>query len=139
MGYHIILNCSAKIKPEYMDFIQKEYMYKVYDNEDLEDTIPEQFRDLYRTWRDLYITTEDCHNFHEYTLEGDIFSFRIEKKPYRHGHWRDLENDYRCCMKYVIAPMSSEILNCVIEHDDFGFQPHDYTDEEIRNLWVKKN
>jgi hypothetical protein len=37
-------------------------------------------------------------------------------------------------MRDIIAPMSSEILHCEIEHDDYGIGSYYYTDAEVRDF-----
>jgi hypothetical protein len=142
MGYHIILHCTAIIKPEYIDCIKMEYFYDStyrdswYDD-DYDKNIPEKFKEFYKIWRDLSIYSDGSSGFYQFKLEGDRFTFEICKRPYFYrceNRRITLENDYRRFMLYIIAPISSEILRCEIEHDDFGLGSRTYTDTEVRNF-----
>jgi hypothetical protein len=135
MGYHIILHCTAVIKPEYLDCIKREYFdcsgYGRWD-EDVEG-FPTHWITFYKIWQELCI----YHRFYQFTLEGDRFTFEISEKPYRYV-CRSTDDDiscaYRIMMRDIIAPISSEILRCEIEHDDYGIGSYYYTDVEVRNF-----
>ena len=142
MGYHIILHCTAIIKPEYIDCIKMEYFYDStyrdswYDD-DYDKNIPEKFKEFYQIWRDLSIYSDGSSGFYQFKLEGDRFTFELCKRPYFYqcgNNWITLERDYKRLMRDIIAPISSEILRCEIEHDDFGLGSRTYTDTEVRNF-----
>jgi hypothetical protein len=137
MGYHIILHCTAIIKPEYLDCIKMEYFdYSGYGRWDEEfEGFPEQWIEFYRIWQELCI----YHSFYQFKLEGDQFTFEISIKPHRYvcrSTDDDLTSAYRIMMRDIIAPMSSVILRCEIEHDDYGIGSYYYTDEEVRHFYT---
>ena len=142
MGYHIILDCVCRLKPEYIAFIEKEYLresmerFKFVETDELENEIvvSEDFKCLLRNWFNLGI--ED--HFYKYKLVGDIFSFHIEKKPHRHS--RDsLEDDYMGLMMNVIVPISEEVTKCEVSHDDWGFAESHYSNAYLQRKYVELN
>jgi hypothetical protein len=139
MGYHIILHCTAIIKPEYIDCIKREnFEYKDgYDSEEEEfEGLPEQWIEFYKIWRELCLK----YRFYEFKLEGDRFTFEISEKFNCYvcrSTGDDLRVAYRRLMRDIIAPISSEILRCEIEHDDYGIGSYYYTDAEVRDFWVR--
>ena len=142
MGYNIILHCTAVIKPEYIDCIKREnFEYKDgydhgYDSEEEEfEGLPEQWIEFYKIWRELCLK----YSFYQFKLEGDRFTFEISKKVIRYvcrSTRDDLSCAYRIMMRNIIAPISSEILRCEIEHDDHGIGSYYYTDAEVRNFYT---
>jgi hypothetical protein len=142
MGYHIILHCTAIIKPEYIDCIKRENFeydeyYHRYDSDDSEEEefegIPEQWIEFYKIWRELCLK----YSFYEFKLEGDRFTFEISEKFNCYvcrSTGDDLRVAYRRLMRDIIAPISSEILRCEIEHDDYGIGSYYYTDAEVRDF-----
>ena len=144
MGYHILLYCTAIIKPEYIDHIKLDYFWcginDDYDyDEDPDHKIPDAMREYYSIWRKLHINSDGSTGFYQCKMEGDRFIFELCKRPYFYpsrNTYITLEDDYRRFMLYFIAPISSEILRCEIEHDDFGDQRYTYTDEEVRNFHI---
>ena len=141
MGYHIILRCTAIIKPEFIECIQFDYFnyhkFRFIEDDTAVATIPEKYKELFLKWQELYIVEETGGSFYEFEMEGDRFTFEISKRPYLHrsrNHRTTLEDDYKRMMLYIIAPISSTILNCVIEHDDFDDKITTYTDEEVRRF-----
>lgn len=144
MGYHILLHCTAIIKPEFVDHIKRDYFWyglgrDDYDyDEDPDHKIPEVIREYYSIWRRLDIHSDGCAGFQEFKMEGDRFIFTLCKRPYsfRYGNkWITLVEDYKRFMFNIIAPLSSEILYCAIEHDDYGDDTETYTDEEVRRYF----
>jgi hypothetical protein len=152
MGYHIILYCKCRVKPEFIDFIKSDYFCDEYDNddeyEDINDykcdiysdddtpdkynNIPIVYKDLFASWRETRIG----RHFYKFDLSDNIFTFRIEKKPHRHNG-DHLQDDYMRLMVNIIAPITEEILKCIIEHDDFGCEKYEYTDRYIRRYVVR--
>ena len=131
MGYHIILEVKCQVLPEYIDFIKNQYMRE--DDEDEENTINPLYEEFLEIWKQLEIGDY----FYNYHLEGDIFTFRIEKKPHRHKKGSDisygnLEEDYMRLLHEIIVPITRNIIECMIEHDDFGLEPTYYKDGELR-------
>lgn len=85
------------------------------------------FRDFVDIWRSL-----DIDHFYEYSVEGAVFSCEISiKVPSYSG---DLREAYETFLKEIVAPMTSEILECEIESDDFGDARYVYSDAELRNI-----
>jgi hypothetical protein len=135
MGYHILLHVKAHILPQYLSFVTREFFFRMpnsyRDYESLYEGIPAEFRELFERWVHLGIMDENSHTFYEFDVNDDVVSTTLCKKPYRHmGH---LESDYRRFLKEIVVPISSVILYCEIEHDDYGDARYEYTDEEIRS------
>lgn len=137
MGYHIILEVKCQVLPEYIDFIKKEYMredngYNSDDEGEEEELINPLYEEIVEIWEQLKIGD----NFYKYDLKEEIFTFRIEKKPYKHsqeaGNYRDLQDDYMRLLYEIIVPITRNIIVCVIEHDDYDLPETYYKDEELR-------
>jgi putative methionine-R-sulfoxide reductase with GAF domain len=93
--------------------------------------IPAEFRELFERWVEIGIVDTESHSFCEFEVIDETFHMTLYKKPHRHmGH---LERDYRRFLKEIVVPISSVILYCEIEHDDYGDARYEYTDEEIRS------
>lgn len=91
--------------------------------------LPKNYKDIVDIWRELNIGST---HFYEYDLKGDIFKCQIQKKvAYHEG---DLREDYESFLKDILVPMTSEILDCEIESDDFGDAHWRYTDLQLRNI-----
>lgn len=90
------------------------------------------YEEIVEIWEQLKIGD----NFYKYDLKEDIFTFRIEKKPYKHsqeaGNYRDLQDDYMRLLYEIIVPITRNIIECVIEHDDYDLPETYYKDEELR-------
>ena len=170
MGWHYILTFHCKILPEFIPFIEKEYLrtlydtdrdihyrvkpYRRYDSDD-ERSIEEKklielikketeeqteqrekeynllsksYKDLIDIWTNLDIGL----HFYEYKLKGSEFYCQISKKV--NWHSGDLKDDYLLFLKDIIVPISSEIIECNIESDDYGDMKWDYTDSQLRNI-----
>jgi len=139
MGYHIILHCTAIIKPEYLDCIKIEHFdYNQYVWTDEDEVLPEKWIEFDNIWRKLRITEGPYGGgFYEFKLEGDQFTFELSTRPFRYYGRRDcrtLTDAYRILMRDIIAPISSEILRCVFEHDDYNIESDIYTDAEVRDF-----
>ncbi len=138
MGFHIYLKGKAKIKKEYIEFLDYKYMGndEYYKREDIEDdtypydynVLPELYKPLYDTWRSTGIE----YNFTEFSIEDDVFTFEMMKKPYKHHG--NLWYDYRVFMKEILLLISEKIEECVIYYDDYGFGEEKYTEEDIRTI-----
>lgn len=124
MGYHIILEVKCKVKPHYVNFIER----VLRNGENILGEVCE-----YQTlWQSL-----NLDHFYLFELEstttsnyGD-FHFRIEKKP--HHHSGDLIQDYMTFMKHIIVPVTEVIHTCEVSHDDFSFVEYAWTDRELRD------
>ncbi len=90
------------------------------------------YRDLIDIWNDLKIGS----HFYEYELEDDIFTCKISKKVNWHSGCR-LQDDYEKFLKDIIVPITSEIIECQIESDDYGDMIWYYSDSELRNIYFK--
>lgn len=94
------------------------------------DSVPNTYRSFIQTWIDLEIGP----HFYNYDLtDSGIFTCHIEKKVSNHTNG-DLWEAYEEFLKYVIVPISSEIISCRIESDDFGDRKEIYTDSQLRNI-----
>jgi hypothetical protein len=91
-------------------------------------SLPKFYRDIIDIWRSLSIG----HHFCEYELEGDIFTCEMSKKV--NNHTGDLREAYVSFLKDIIAPISSEIIDCEIESDDYGNITWRYSDSQLRNI-----
>jgi hypothetical protein len=137
MGFHMYLKGKAKIKKEYIEFLNYKYMGNdYYKKEDIEDdayeydynALPELYKPLYDTWR----ATGIGYNFTEFSVEDDVFTFEMMKKPY--NHHGNLWYDYRIFMKETLLLISEKIEECVIWYDDYGFEEEKYREEDIRSI-----
>lgn len=139
MGYHIILHLTATIKPEYIDFLNRDFFfddhptYYVNDSDDEDDVIryKEGFPPHYRELADRWIELGIGHGFYEFTVNDDCFEMTLSKKPYR--HMGNLESAYRRFIKEIIVPISTHVSRCIIEHDDYDIPSTYYTDSQIRS------
>ena len=145
MGQHILLHCTAIIKPEFVDHIKRDYFWyglgrDDYDyDEDPDHKIPDAMREYYSIWRRLDIHSDGCPGFRECKMEGDRFIFEMYKQTYFYRFKKSyitLDDDYKRFMRHFIAPISSEILRCDIEYDDFRDYTDSYTDEEVRDFHI---
>ena len=131
MGWHYTLTLKCKIKPEYIDFISGRYLYDLCDDTEEEtthDQLPKSYRDLIDIWKHTHIG----QYFYAYDLHTDgIFTCEISKKV--NAHHGDLRDAYVEFLKDIIVHISSVILECKIESDDYGDACWHYTDSDLRN------
>lgn len=99
------------------------------EDEDKDVLIPTHYRCLVEQWRRLNISSR----FNDYDLSpsGELTG-RIEKRVRNHNG--DLWRAYEEFMKYIIAPITSEIMECRIEEDDMDCRCEIYTDAQLRNI-----
>jgi hypothetical protein len=140
MGWHYILSFRAKILPEFIPFVKKEWLMHTvpygdsdaeFADEDLEkevELLTKTEKDLIEIWKCLGIG----RRFYKYSLEGDILECEISKKVTHHRG--ELRDDYESFLNDIIVPISSEIYNCRIESDDMGCGVWHYSDSELRNI-----
>lgn len=113
----------------YKAHLQKRKKEKVEESKKREkeyELLSKSYRDLVDIWVKLNI---GCH-FYEYTLKDEIFTCKISKKVTWHSG--DLREEYLEFLHDIIVPISSEILSCEIESDDYGDMKWHYTDYELR-------
>ena len=139
MDWHCTLTFKCRLLPEFIDFIQNEYLETLFDANYLEESekkeamdkeyncLPATYKVLIDIWRELNIGI----NFYAYNLKDNEFFCQISKKIICHKG--DLHDDYEKFMKEIIVFISSEILFCRIQTDDFGNIIWDYSDDELRN------
>jgi hypothetical protein len=148
MGWHYILKFKCTVLPEYIDFVQRDYISYFSDQYPYSemDLDPEQdidepdeylrtYRSLsarYRTLIDLWTRLRIGPCIASHTLEGNQLTYEFSKKPYQHRG--DLQTDYITFMQDVIVPITSVISECAIESDDCGCDIWNYTDSELRNV-----
>lgn len=164
MGLEYTLYFHCKILPEYVDFIQKEYL-KLYDNykleeEDYESTEEEQeeqednrikkeqererqekvkreYDALPKSYRDLI---DICNNLripgYISIYDFDPITSKFLCSSYKNEHYYDgdLRSAYRSFLQDVIVPISSEISSCEIRCEDFYRIAEVYTDTELRGV-----
>ncbi len=123
MGYNIILTCTCTIKPEYINFINRDYFDLDYPIEN----IPEEYHEIVYQWR-----TRELNSFRQFDLSGNEFTFEICKKVTTYSG--DLEKAYTYILKHVIVPISSYISDCLIEHDDYSCAIYVLNDRCIREV-----
>lgn len=148
MGWHYILRVKCKILPDYIQFIEKEYLRNFIEYDDdynseferasiekkleqnmiVYETIPKSYKDLLDIWNKLHLSDR----FYEYELTGDIFFCHLSKKVT--WHQGDLYKDYKTFLEDIIVHISSEIIECEIESDDMGDVITKYSDAELRNI-----
>jgi hypothetical protein len=121
MGYNIILTCTCTIKPEFINFINRDYFCLDYPIEN----IPEEFHTLVNHWRHVGL-----ENFRQFDLSDNEFTFEICKKVTTYPG--NLERAYTYILKYVIVPITSYISDCLIEHDDYSCAIYVLNDKCIR-------
>ncbi len=157
MGWHYILRFSCKVKPEYIEFVRGEYLRDLCDERDDPSYLPKYgealqyalevaeageaeraatYEGLSGDWRgliDCWRATGIGAHFYEYDLAADgVFTCEISKKV--NWHRGDLRDAYLVFLRDVIVHISSVILNCEIESDDYGDAHWYYTDSELRNV-----
>jgi hypothetical protein len=133
MGWHFIVSASCQILPEFIPFIENEYLLNFQSYKDIihkkeYDTLSKSYRDFIEIWTKLAIE----NGFTEYTLTGNLFEFELSKKVTSHSG--DLWSDYVKFLKDILVPMSSVITECQIESDDNGDRVQYYSDNELRNI-----
>ncbi len=94
------------------------------------EKLSKNYKDLVDIWRNLRI---GCH-FYEYDFDeiDRVFFCKISKKVNWHEGF--LREDYETFLKDIIVPISSLIIECEIESDDYGDCVWKYTDSELRNI-----
>ena len=132
MGWHYILHLRCVLLPEYVEFMKEEklsYFSAGYsDSQDAEyGALPKQFQDIVDIWRTL-----DIDSFYEYSVTDNVFSCGISIKVNRYSGY--LQKAYETFLKDVIVPMTSEILECEIESDEYGDARYVYSDAQLRNV-----
>lgn len=115
---------EEKLKEEYIQ--EKEEQRKLREEE--YNNLPKSYRDLIDIWINLGIGS----HFYEYELNGDVFFCRISKKVNWHSGF--LRDDYEKFLKDIIVHITSEIIECNIESDDYGDTIWHYSDSELRNI-----
>lgn len=127
--YSLYVTC--KIRPEFVDFIKKEYL-KEFDSwtsdtdnsDDTEQKLPKSYRDLIEIARHLKIKYYYHYTFNDVATDN-TFNCHIKKKSATSRE--DLEEFARD----VLVPITTEISRCVIVNEDYDIR-HNYTDLELR-------
>jgi hypothetical protein len=115
---------QKKLKEEY----EREKKEETKKREEEYKLLPKSYRDLIDIWNNLAIGS----HFYEYELEDDIFFCKISKKVNWHSGF--LKDDYEAFLGDIIIPITSEIIECEIESDDYGDTIWQYSDSELRNI-----
>jgi hypothetical protein len=119
VSYTERLALSIKWKAEIK--VKKDAIKKQYEG------LPKSYRDLIDIWWGLGIG----ENFYEYLIKNDgIFTCKIAKRVTNHEG--DLRKAYETFLRDIIVPISSEIIDCVMECDLFGDSKTVYTDMQLR-------
>ena len=106
VSYTERLALSIKWKAEIK--VKKDAIKKQYEG------LPKSYRDLIDIWWGLGIG----ENFYEYLIKDNgVFTCKIAKRVTNHDG--DLRKAYETFLRDVIVPISSEIINCVMECDLF--------------------
>lgn len=141
MGWHYILEFKCIVLPEYVDFIKTEHINRYYSCDSCvnkydcwHDPPPiEGISDDYQELLDIWYRTGIGHHFYEYSIdESNVFKCKISKKVNK--HIGDLWNDYMTFLKDIIVPISSKIIDCTIQEDDWNNKFEIYTDSELRGI-----
>lgn len=93
--------------------------------------LPKSYKDIIDIWNNLQIGS----HFYEYELTDDIFFCKISKKVNWHSGL--LHDDYETFLKDIIVHMTSEIIECDIESDDYGDMKWFYSDSQLRDNYFK--
>jgi hypothetical protein len=93
--------------------------------------LPKSYKDIIDIWNNLQIGS----HFYEYELTDDIFFCKISKKVNWHSGL--LHDDYETFLKDIIVHMTSEIIECDIESDDYGNMKWFYSDSQLRDNYFK--
>lgn len=130
MGWHFILDFSCRLLPEYVEFVKENY-FEVEPYSDKYDSLPRPYREFIDIWScldlDGYLQNATLN---EEKGGAIIYSSSMCKKVT--SHLGDLWEDYEIFMKQIIVPMSSVVLSCTIESDDYGDRTVAYTDGQLR-------
>lgn len=118
----------SKEEKERIKEIYLEKELKLEQREKEYELLSKSYKDLIDIWTDLDIGK----HFYEYDLKDSTFSCKISKKV--NWHSGDLKDDYLTFLKDIIVHISSEIIECEIESDDYGDMTWDYTDSQLRNV-----
>jgi hypothetical protein len=121
-------------KPEEeWDDVEKDWNKEIEDEKKFRESeyavLSKAYKDIIDIWRSLNIGSV---HFFEYDLKGDIFTCEINKRV--RSHHGDLRKDYNTFLKDILVPMTSEIIFCEFESDDFGDERQQYTDLELREI-----
>jgi hypothetical protein len=130
-------------KPRYRVISDEEYDLLTKD----EKCIPKSIEHLQDLYRDLDIG----HSFYEYgfvkdkrnsnykfnkkikdTNDTNEFDIKIEIKPYNHEG--NLSYDYERFVREILVPLTTKIIYCEIEHDDYNIDSTYYIDDELRDV-----
>lgn len=93
--------------------------------------LSKSYKDLIDIWNNLQIGS----HFYEYELNDDIFFCKISKKVNWHSGL--LRDDYETFLKDIIVPITSEIIECDIESDDYGDMKWHYSDSQLRDIYFR--
>jgi hypothetical protein len=136
MGWHYILTIKCKILPEYIDFIKSDYLRGVMEY--YSDNDNKTFVELSKI---AHILIGNVLPVYKYSMDADgVFVYQISKRVNQHCHRGGcvgLHNDYLTFMRDVIVPISSEIMTCTIESDDYGQYMWKYTDFQLRHKFAR--
>jgi hypothetical protein len=148
MGWHYNLFFKCKILPEYADFIKNRYMYEcnktcekisevdLYfepdeptSNESPHQThLSKDYKDLLDIWHALKLS--NC--FHEYNFDASTNVFMCEISKRVTSYEGRLDSAYETFLADIIVPITSEIIECYIESDDYSCWKNNYTDMQLR-------
>ena len=126
VGWSYILELECKVHPQFLDFVQGNYLRQSNLNDDSILLCQKEYKVLLDIWKSLKIG----NYFTEYTLTDNIFRCRIEKGVIEHKD--DLWETFKVFLKYIIVHISSEITSALISSNDYGNRQRYYTDMELR-------
>jgi hypothetical protein len=144
MGWYCFLCLKCRIRPEYLEFVEKEYFetfgkeHEIYDDEldnndgdKLYKTLPKHYKNIIDIWTKL-----DLNGWMSQSrTEDGLYKYHIEKKVNRHKDgYHDLNTDMETFLKDIIVQMTSEIYECSISDDDYMNNKVIYTDADLRNI-----
>lgn len=143
MGYHIFLKVSATIKEQYIPFIEDRNHFDLdpyeWDEDDQEYIpnlgLPEELSEEDEKWFADHVLPrcgsikDGSWGFYEYLWDPTprLWSFTLGARARA-----VTDEEYLEWLKEVVVPLSDQILEAQIKHDDFGDRVTTYTDDELR-------
>jgi hypothetical protein len=134
MGWHFILECTAKMKPDYIAFLQEHkeiLLYKEYDYMMEEKLSPADWK-RYHEWHRIPVNG----SYYKFIISDDILTFCIMKRPYYNHRYPNTMEDYMSFMRLVIAKYAIHISECTIEDDGINDGTDYYTDQDVRDFLI---
>lgn len=132
MSWNYLLRLKCILLPEYIDFMKDNrlsYFYEttVDEQESEYQALPKRLQDLVDIFKPLHI-----HHFINYSVEGNLLSFTLSNDQDTPSY--QVIESYETFLHDIIVPITSEILECVIEPDDYRYTTFHYSDAQLRHI-----